>query len=169
MTIYVLFGEMAVVKNYIGERLAKHLDCEFFDGDLVIPPKMSLKIANFKPLTHENIHNYVHMHLIPAIEDRVMPGKNLVVAQALYRQEHREAIIERLHAHDVRTVYLPVLNRKKHLKRLYTRTNGWKWALYGVFNSIFFEEPLSDTLRLRSEESYNSDLEFQFELLERGF
>lgn len=38
--IYLIFGEMGIGKNYVGEKLAKHIGCSFFDGDTVIPKSM---------------------------------------------------------------------------------------------------------------------------------
>lgn len=139
--LYVLFGEMGIGKNYVGERLATHLGCEFFDGDLVVPQSMAEKVMAFKPLSLEDIDDYVHNHLIGAIEQRLTPGKKLVVAQALYLRQHRDVIRRRFSKHGVKMVYLPVPSRVTHMKRLYSRENGLKWAAFGLFNAFFFERP----------------------------
>lgn len=88
--IYLIFGEMGIGKNYVGEKLAKHIGCSFFDGDTVIPPSMLKKVLNFKPLGAEDIDDYVTNHLIPEIENKYQ--NELVVAQALYREKHRNQI-----------------------------------------------------------------------------
>lgn len=156
--IYMLFGEMGIGKNYVGERLAEHLGCEFFDGDDVVPEAMAEKVANFKPLTVEDIDDYVYNHLIGAIRDRAADSTDLVVAQALYRRVHREAIQE---AFDwVQMVYLPVPSLRTHLGRLLTRENGWKWAAWGLFNKLFFQKPKDSETRVIVNDG--SDLNWQF-------
>lgn len=161
--LYVLFGEMGIGKNYVGERLASHLGCEFFDGDLVVPPSMVEKVVNFKPLSYEDIHQYVHKNLIPAIAEKVKPGESLVVAQALYMREHREAIQERLHDRNPQLVYLPVTSRLTHMKRLYSRDRGALWAAYGLWNSLFFQKP-EDSCHVILNET-GADLARQFDIL----
>ena len=146
--LYVLFGEMGVGKNYVGERLAEHLKCDFFDGDEVLPESMRKKVESFKPLFLEDIDNYVDNFLIKAINDRAYRGQNLVVAQALYLRQHRDRIERKLSHHDVVMVYLPVPSRITHMRRLFSRKNGLRWAIFGAFNSFFFEKPTGHDVRV---------------------
>lgn len=161
--LYLLFGEMGVGKNYVGERLANFLSCDFFDGDLVVPPEMVEKVVNFKPLTPEMIDDYVHNHLIPGIDVRFDRANPLVVAQALYFERHRQAIREYFGAEKTKLVYLPTPSVVTHMGRLYSRENGLRWAAFGLFNKFFFEKPTSDVEVI--ENKRNSDLFSQFERL----
>lgn len=92
--IYFLVGPMGIGKNYVGERLAESLQCDFVDGDIFVPKEMAAKVANFKPLSQKDIDDYVADHLIPGIEQHLSknPTEDLVIAQALYRKEHRDQI-----------------------------------------------------------------------------
>lgn len=148
--LYVIFGEMGTGKNYVGERLAKHIGCEFFDGDTVIPKVMLDKIINFKSLDTNDIDNYVYFYLIPEIGKRSTNGlsigtKDLVISQALYRNTHRETIKFFFGEENVRFIWLPVFSVFTHMKRLFSRKNGLKWMLYGLYNKFFFQEPDSNT------------------------
>lgn len=146
--LYIVFGEMGIGKNYVGRALAKHLGCNFYDGDDALPESMARKVQSFKPLTVEDIDDYVNNHLIKAINEQAYRGENLVVGQALYLQQHRDAIRKELSHHEVVMVYLPVPSRFTHLRRLFSRKKGFRWALFGAFNSFFFEEPTRSDVRV---------------------
>jgi len=75
--IYILFGEMGVGKNYVGEKLAKHLGCKFFDGDDALSSHLKEKVANHRPLTVEEVKYFVKYDLIPQID--IKYRTNLVV------------------------------------------------------------------------------------------
>lgn len=139
--LYVLFGEMGIGKNYVGKALAKHLRCNFYDGDDALPESMVRKVQSFKPLSLDDIDDFVDNHLIKAINEQAYRGVDLVVGQALYLQQHRDRIRKELAHHEVQMVYLPVPSRFTHLRRLFSRKKGLRWALFGMFNSFFFEEP----------------------------
>lgn len=163
--LYVLFGEMGVGKNYVGERLADFLGCEFFDGDLVVPPAMIEKVSKFEGLTLEIIDDYVYNHLIPGIDARYDRQKPLVVAQALYLNKHRQAITEHFGPQTTKLVYLPMPSVITHMKRLYSRKNGFRWMLYGLMNKPFFEQPTSHSLVILNKT--NEELHPQFEGMRR--
>lgn len=139
--IYILFGEMGIGKNYVGEKLAEYLGCEFFDGDDVVPKHMAEKVANFKPLSLSDLDDYIQNYLIGAIQMKAADGKDLVVAQALYRREHREALLEAFRMLEVLMVYLPAPSFRTHMRRLLKREDGWKWVLWSLFNKPFFQKP----------------------------
>jgi gluconokinase len=142
--IYILFGEMGIGKNYVGEKLAARLGCKFFDGDLVVPAPMAEKVTNFKPLTPEDIDDFVYNHLISGIEKELSRETDLVVAQALYLKTHRDAIRKHFGKENIKFVYLPVPSVFTHMSRLWSRENGSKWMLFGLFNKFFFEKPSKD-------------------------
>jgi len=158
--LYVVFGEMGTGKNYVGEKLAKHLGCEFFDGDTVIPKEMLEKVTKFKSLTAADIDNYVYFHLIPEIGKR-SNGKDLVVAQALYRNAHRDTIEFFFGEENIKFVWLPVSSNTTHMKRLYGRNNGLKWMLYGLYNKFFFQKPETFKVKVINNNKNNNEFELQ--------
>ena len=50
---------MGVGKNYIGERLAEHLGCPFYDGDESLPRAMKYKVENFQSLTLDEVEGFI--------------------------------------------------------------------------------------------------------------
>jgi len=135
--IHLLFGEMGVGKNHVGEMLAAHLGCLFYDGDDALTPEMADRASRFRPISAEMVDRFVKDSLIPEIAKRAMMG-NLVVAQALYRRKHRLLIQEQFGA---RLIHVTAPSLAAHVKRLASRSNGWKWAAYGLLSKPFFESP----------------------------
>lgn len=159
--IYLIFGEMGIGKNHVGEKLAQYIDCPFFDGDTVIPKSMIENVLIFKPLTAKDIDNYVTNHLIPGIEQRYK--EKLVVAQTLYRAEHREQIRTHFGEERVKLIWIPARPITEHFKRLLSRENGWGWVKYGLLNKPFFQNPSAyDDVHVIINEK-NKDLNLQFE------
>lgn len=149
--IYILFGEMGVGKNYVGGKLARRLNCEFFDGDTVIPAAMKEKIAKFKILDQKTIKDFIYNHLIPAVQKRAIERENLVVAQALYREEFRIALIESLDVENVCPVYIKAPSFRTHMKRLLSRTNGIRWVVFCLISKFFLQRPDDDTFTIDNE------------------
>lgn len=160
--IYVLFGEMGIGKNYVGERLAEHLDCIFFDGDDVLPPDLKEKVARMKPLTHADVNRFVTNHLIPGI--RIMAnlyGGEIVVAQALYMRKHRQQIVDALGGPDeVKLIHLPSPSFLTHMGRLLKRRRGIRWMLLGLMSKPFFQKPPAGTAAIMNRDGL--DLTEQF-------
>lgn len=150
MTIYILFGEMGAGKNYIGEQLAQHLGCPFYDGDDVFPPKLKEKIKACKSLTRKEVRHYVISSLLPAIVGWNMNQENIVVAQALYIQEHRSFIDWTMLP--ITWVYVKPPSFFAHMRRLFSRKNGLKWMLLGLMSKSAFQEPAPYTLTITNVE-----------------
>lgn len=151
--IYLLFGEMGVGKNHVGELLASHLGCPFFDGDTVIPEDMMERIDRFKVLKPDMLDRYVWRHLIPAIWSRHAEGQDLVAAQALYRRRHRQMVLDGKGylGEGLRGRVVPVWVDAPFLtvsRRLLGREDGFKWLLYSLACKPFFERPDKGTARI---------------------
>ncbi|KKN65708.1 hypothetical protein LCGC14_0478470 [marine sediment metagenome] len=142
--IYILIGEMGVGKNYIGKMLANQLGCNFFDGDDALPANLKKKVANFQSLTLDEIEGFVKNNLIPQIEKEKSDKIDLVVAQALYRSDHRDIITahfgQRLLSR-VKWVYVKPPSLFTHMGRLFSRDKGLRWALLGLLSKPFFQKP----------------------------
>lgn len=145
--IYLLFGEMGVGKNFVGERMARQLGCPFLDGDDAIPDWMMWKVERFRILLPDELDRYVAEHLLPAIWSRHEPGMDLVVAQALYRRRHRRMVIEwgLGHARGSMPPVVPVWVRPpslaEHARRLLGREHGPRWLMYAMVTKPFFQRP----------------------------
>lgn len=135
--IYFLFGEMGAGKNFVGEQLAKELGCDFFDGDIVIPPEMADRVSKFRPLSKKMINDFVDNHLIPAILERA--SGDLVVAQALYNRRHRRKVVKSLD--NVKMIYVSPPRIYTHLRRLLKRRRGFRWVIYFLLSKLFFQKP----------------------------
>jgi gluconate kinase len=135
--IHFLVGPMGAGKNYVGELLAEKLNCKFIDGDDFLPKELKEKIFKFKPLSKSDLNNFIKEHLIPKVEQQSYIHPDLVIAQALYRREHRE-IINKHFKGQCRFIKIktPLVT---NLKRLLTRKKGIRWALYGLINRPFFQ------------------------------
>jgi gluconate kinase len=144
MTIYLLFGEMGTGKNYIGERLAEHLGCQFFDGDDWIPLHLQSKIDRCESLTLEEVSEYVDDDLIPQLKNIQASTEMAVVAQALYRENDRYEIQDEL-GDQVVWIHVVPPSRWTHMWRLLSRKNGFRWALLGLMSKPYFEAPDPET------------------------
>jgi gluconate kinase len=140
-TVYILFGEMGCGKTYQGSRYAERHDFKFFDGDSVITPRMLEKVKAFKPIPEDVLEEYMDT-LFNAIADQMQDTDNLVVAQALYRNEDRELLKTFLESFGFRVVMWWVVSKwHRVIDGLLTRENGWKWVLYWLINKPFFQKP----------------------------
>ena len=129
---------MGCGKNYVGERIAEQLRYHFVDGDSFVPSEMRDKVSRFLPLTQGDIDSFVTDHLIPGLEHELERHPDgIVVAQALYRTEHRAQV--KSHFGDRCRVVLIETDLWTNLKRLFKRDKGLRWALYGLWNRIFFQ------------------------------
>ena len=146
--IYILVGEMGVGKNHIGERLASYLGCGFFDGDSVIPKPMADRINKFKLLPPPMIEDYIRNYLIPGIRRRNFPGKDLVVAQALYRKKFRDQVVKAFD--QVQLIHVVPPSFSIHMGRLLKRNNGAKWIAFCLVNKLFFQRPGKEALSIVS-------------------
>lgn len=92
------------------------------------------------PLTKELLDDYVANHLVPAIMEAVRSMGDVVVAQALYRREHRLYVEERLASAgiSVRWVFCHV-PFWQNFKQLWSRTDGFRWVLYWLMSKPFFQ------------------------------
>lgn len=162
--VIIVYGEMGMGKNYVGERIAKHLNLQFVDGDSLLPPSMLEKVKKFKPFTTAEIDGFVNDHLLPFVLKEAKVG--LVIAQALYRQEHRNHITKQLVQAGIEVEFVLVAANSlfTHLERLWSRPSGLLWMLYGLINKPFFQagEPEVAIDNSGNEDSLNNQIENLF-------
>jgi len=136
--LYLLFGEMGVGKNYVGEKLADYLGCKFYDGDLSIPDDMKERVKNFRFLPDKMIDRFV-VYLMQDIHYLLRDYGMVVVSQALYKREYRREIWK--HFPTARQIHVVPPSLRVHLSRILERPRGYRWALYCLLSKPFFQKP----------------------------
>lgn len=139
--ITILFGEMGTGKTHWGKIIAAEYFLPFFDGDDVVTKEMIERVSKFKPMTKEMIDDYVKNHLAPAILERASEH-GLIVAQALYLNEHRLFLKTYLESRGCEVKFywirVPWL---QNIEQLWFRPKGYRWIFYWLLNKPFFEKP----------------------------
>lgn len=140
-TVYIIFGEMGCGKTYQGSRYAERHEFKFFDGDSVITPRMLERVSKFKPIPQDVLDEYMDV-LFNSIADQMLTCDTLVVSQALYRNEDREALKIFLESFGYKVrMWWMISKWHRVIEGLMTRENGWKWVLYWLINKPFFQKP----------------------------
>ena len=136
MLIFI-FGEPGAGKNYVGEILASHFDYYFWDGDIALSEEMKGAIANKKPFT-QNMRNDLTSIIIDETKKMVKNYKNVVVAQALFKEKNRKQLANAF----PQALFLFIqASREQINSRLQQRNNAVDSA-YAQKIQIEFEEPL---------------------------
>jgi gluconate kinase len=91
--IIVLFGLSASGKNFVGETLAQCFSFHFWDADEILTPEMLASIKEKKPFTQEMRNHFIDkvIHTVSLLKTK---HENIVVAQALYREQNRRQILK---------------------------------------------------------------------------
>lgn len=140
-TVYIFFGEMGCGKSYLGSRFAERHSFKFFEGDSVVPPRMMERVTKFKSITEDMLEEYMDV-LADAVADEMNTCDNLVVSQALYRDEDRKSLKIFFECLGYRVKMYWVQSRwHRNIQNLLTRQDGWKWVLYWLLNKPFFQKP----------------------------
>jgi gluconate kinase len=92
MLIY-LFGLPAAGKNYVGEVLAEQFGFYFHDADCDLTADMHEAIRLGQPFT-EAMRDRFYDVVIDRIEELTASHQNVAVAQATFKEKHRNRILE---------------------------------------------------------------------------
>lgn len=93
MLLY-LFGLPAAGKNYVGEILAEDFGFHFHDADHDLTAEMREAIRLGRPFT-EAMRDRFYELVIERIEELTAAYPNVAVAQATFKEKHRNRILER--------------------------------------------------------------------------
>lgn len=142
MKVILFVGEMGSGKSYLARKLASDLGLTFIEGDDLASQEMKTAIDGLKMITDKMIDELV-VAIDAAVADAIeRTGKGVVVAQALYREKHRHALITSLRQRgfimDLRWVRVGL---KQHLSQLRSRPGGIRWILYWLMSKPFFQQP----------------------------
>lgn len=149
--IYLLFGEMGCGKSHLGEELAYHLKCPFYDGDDALPAKLQAKVSSAQLLNMDEVDLFIKNNFIPLLKKVSINSQDIVVSQALYTHKHRQMIKNRFYP-SLRwvEVYAPF---KTQMKRLYSRRDGWKWCLNALLSKPWYE-PMKTSFAINNVEDF---------------
>ena len=93
--LMILFGLAGAGKTYVGKLLAKNFDLHFEDADDWITEDMRAAIEQGQPFFSEKMRDDFTKVMIANIKQLLKKGhKNIVIAQALYRQKNRVQILD---------------------------------------------------------------------------
>lgn len=134
--IIFLFGEMGCGKNFVGNFLAKKLGYVFHDGDDDLP--LLNKMFGF--FSKDDVGKFVKNNLIKKIVELTAHGEHVLVAQALYFDEHRKLLQERFGKDNIKFIHV-TSSLENQEQRLRTRRCGALWAKYAELNRPYFEAP----------------------------
>jgi gluconokinase len=102
--IYVIMGVSGSGKTTIGSALARALDVEFVEGDLLHPPENVRRMAQGIPLTDEDRWPWLRA-IARRIRDAKDAGRGLVVTCSALRRGYRD-LLRSQGAADLQLVYL---------------------------------------------------------------
>ena len=139
--LIILFGEMGSGKSYIGTRMAKEKGYKFLEGDSLATPEMINRISKFKMMDLDMIKSFI-IDLTIKIEE--YDGENLIVSQALYREEFRDYIYGKFkYTYDIEFIWVKP-GIVQNIKNLFNRDNALGWVYYWTINKPFFQSPTED-------------------------
>lgn len=99
---YVVMGVSGCGKTTIGQALAAHLDCPFYDGDDFHSPQNVAKMASGIPLDDEDRAPWL-ASLAELIQEHLQRGQTAVLASSALKKRYRD----QLHVSDaVRFIFL---------------------------------------------------------------
>lgn len=88
-----LFGEVGSGKSYIGELLQRRFGIPFYDADWDLPEALRNAISAHQPIT-EGMRTEFTAAIVRRIRFLEQASKHFVIAQALFKNRHREHLIQ---------------------------------------------------------------------------
>lgn len=102
--LYVIMGVCGAGKSLIGAELARALDVEFVEGDILHPPENVRRMAAGIPLTDDDRHGWL-LAIAARLRDAKRSGVGLVVSCSALKRRYRD-FLRSVGAADLRFVYL---------------------------------------------------------------
>jgi gluconate kinase len=134
--LIILFGLSGSGKNFVAEIMARHFHFHFFDADTLLPQPMLDCIQQKKMFTQAMRDDFTKL-VINKITELKAVHKNLVIAQAFYKEKNRSEVHKAFpHA---RFIYVRA-DLEKIISRLQKSIHNID-AEYAAQISIHFEDP----------------------------
>lgn len=89
--LLILFGMLGSGKNYIGEILSDGYGMTFYDADRDLPPEMREAIRK-REIVPDTVRDHFFDIVVARLAELQEQAPDLVCAQALYKEKHREQI-----------------------------------------------------------------------------
>jgi gluconokinase len=89
--LLILFGMLGSGKNYIGEMLSDDYGMMFYDADTDLPPEMREAIRK-RDIVTDTVRDHFFDIVVARLAELQQQTPDLVCAQALYKEKHREQI-----------------------------------------------------------------------------
>jgi gluconate kinase len=134
--IVVLFGLLGCGKNYVG-KIFEEFGFHFYDADQDLTPMMKNAILNHQVFTDEMRDEYFDI-VISRIAELKECHKDLVVAQALFKNKHRQKILKAFP--DAQFIWIQSA-LELISERLTARANHIAGKSYGELVNSHFETP----------------------------
>jgi gluconate kinase len=141
--VFFFFGEMGSGKSYTASRYAAKTPNAFYlEGDNYLPDYLLEKINKFEPISLDDLNDYVHHYLTPAIVEASKNNNLVCVAQAIYLNHHRKYIDSILKSYGLYVLWIYVKTPFiSNLLNLMNRPNWFKWIMFFLKNKPFFQKP----------------------------
>lgn len=135
--IFFLFGMLGAGKNFVGRVFADEFGFTFYDADQDLTPAMKEAIADHEVFT-EQMRNEYFETVIGRIAELKKNHKQLVIAQALFKNRHRQQIL--FHFPEIKLVWVQA-DEQLIWRRLEVRKAHPASKSYGEMVNKLFEIP----------------------------
>ena len=135
--IIFLFGLLGVGKNFVGKIFADEFGFTFYDADQDLTATMKEAIASHREFTEQMRDEYFEI-VIGKIAELKKTHKRLAIAQALFKNRHRQRIL--LHFPEIQFVWVQA-DEQLTRKRLKARNYHPAGKSYGDLVNKLFEIP----------------------------
>ncbi len=140
----LLIGEIGSGKSYVGELLQREFGVFYHDADVDLPDDMAEAVRAQQPLTDAMRSDFCD-RIIARIQTLGAEHAEFCVAQALFKNRHRQRILEAVP--DVRLVWVKSTPELTHA-RLMERTGHIASAYYAEKINPGFEVPVMPHARI---------------------
>lgn len=135
--IIIVFGLAAAGKNYVGKVIAKYFDCHYEDADQWLLDEMKQCILAKQNFTIPMLSEFTNK-VIGNIKNLKQKYSNLVISQAFYRSDNREAILKNFPNEDL--IFIQVNASDEVILERLKRRGDWVCPEYAAGMRKYFEE-----------------------------
>ena len=86
--LIIIFGKSGAGKTFIGKQISKNMGFHFYDGDSDLTQEVKDAINANQPFTPE-MRDRLYGHLVNRTKELLASNENVVLSQALFKNEHR--------------------------------------------------------------------------------
>lgn len=140
--IVLFVGEMGVGKTHRAKNYAASRDLRFIEGDWMMGEKMGAAVGKFGRVTREMREDLVERMKLQVLRAADEHERGVVVAQALYKEEDRRALVDYWTKYGFLVVLIWVRAPFwQNLGQLWSRDRGLGWVYYWLASKLSFQKP----------------------------